>query len=338
MDIVDSQHDIRPRVVILKSSGKGWVDFTRSIRAITLIGRGFGEFIKPARDANALCKQWRQVPIGKDYLVACTSTLKEICRKYGDHESRPMELANGIFWHRPDRLFDACECKLLKSCDRVQVLLPPSLGTKNHPQPFGYLKGAVIFGRSKRLPWVWPSKGPPIEGGGGGESDTEMEGSAGFFDNGAGERNPSNSDYATLERQDSSPSSGPSDGTPSIEMSDLVMSGALHGESTPPSSLDGSGRGGFTSPGSLGTSQTSGSPIRQGQESAMTKRDGEMASTLEVSSPSEDIMILGMGHGQRGKGKGTKRTWEQIKGIAPQFFPKKKDEVALQNEVQEEME
>jgi hypothetical protein len=191
MDIVDGQNDLRPRAVILKSSGRGWVDFTRSIRAFSLFAKGFGDIIRPSCEANQLCKSWTHVPTGKDYLVACTSSLKEICRRYGNHDSNPMELANGIYWHKPDKLFESCKCNS-KSCDRVQVLLPASLGSKRHPQPFGCDDGAVIFGRSKRLPWHWPSKGDPVEGG---TSDVE-DNESGFHDSGLG---------SNLSRSGSSP-------------------------------------------------------------------------------------------------------------------------------------
>jgi hypothetical protein len=158
------------------------VDLTRSIRAITLLGKGFGEIIKPSKDANSLCQNWKHVPTGKDYLVARTSTLKEICKRHGNHSSNPMELANEIYWHKPDKLFEPCECKSA-SCDRVQVLLPASLGSKRHPQPFGYDNGAVIFGRSRRFPWHWPSEGDPIEGG---SSDQEGDNESEFHDSGVG--------------------------------------------------------------------------------------------------------------------------------------------------------
>jgi hypothetical protein len=182
MDIVDVQNDLRPRMATLKPSGRGWVDLTRSIRAITLLGKGFGEIIKPSINSNPLCKTWKQVPTGKDYLVASTSTLKEICKRYGNQDSHLMELANGIYWHKPDKLFESCECKSM-SCDRVQVLSPASLGPKRHPQPFDCDNGAVIFGRSRRFPLHWPSRGDPVEGG---SSNEEHDDTSDFHDSGVG--------------------------------------------------------------------------------------------------------------------------------------------------------
>src|SRR6266536_4767958 len=203
MDIVDGQNDLHPRVATLKPSGRGWVDFTRSIRAITLLGKGFGDIIRPAKDSNKLCKYWNHVPKGKDYLVACTETLREICTRYGDCDADPMELAHGIYWHKPDKLFESCECKRMSLngvCDRVQVLLPRSLGPKKHPRAFDDHGGAVIFGRSKRLPWRWPRRGEPEEGG---LSDSEPEDENSFRDSGIGESNHSASEFGSSGNLDS---------------------------------------------------------------------------------------------------------------------------------------
>lgn len=165
MDIVCGENPLRPRVTTLKPSGRGWVDFIRSVRAITLLGRGFGELIRPTEEvSNQLCRSWKSVPKDQDYLTASISTLEKICEKYGDSEANPLELVQGIYWHKADKLFEACDCKSGKKsikCDRVQVLLPPSLGFKRHPHPFETQQGAVIFGRSEKFSWHWPNFGRP---------------------------------------------------------------------------------------------------------------------------------------------------------------------------------
>jgi hypothetical protein len=166
MDIVSGQNPLRPRVSILKPGGRGWVDFTRSIGAISLLGRGFGDLIVPASDASKLYRAWMNVPKGEDYLVACITTLREICQKNGDINSNPLELAQGIYWHKADKLFESCSCKpnrFSQACDRIQVLLPLlSVGSKKHPDPFQNDKGAAIVGRSRRLNWHWPNVGSPV--------------------------------------------------------------------------------------------------------------------------------------------------------------------------------
>ena len=167
-DIAQGDYPLRPRVAILKSSGRGWVDFTKNIRAITLLGQGFGELIKPVRDSNTLCRLWKQVPTGQDYLVARISTLDEICERSGNKVSDPLELAQGIYWHKGAKLFEPCSgCNKngwSATCDRIQVLLPPSLGHKTHPKPFSKPEGAAVFGRSAKYCWRWGNHGEPAEG------------------------------------------------------------------------------------------------------------------------------------------------------------------------------
>jgi len=163
MDIVDNNFPARPRVSYLNPSGRGWVDFTRRIGAITIFGQGFEDLIEPTPDANNLCKNWMHVPSGHDYLVASISTPRKICKKQGNMQSDPLQLAQDIYWHKAHILFEPCTCQQNNACDRIKVLLPPSLGVKNNPDPFKQLSGAVVFGRSKRWPWFWPAKGRPTE-------------------------------------------------------------------------------------------------------------------------------------------------------------------------------
>ncbi|TVY57318.1 hypothetical protein LCER1_G003361 [Lachnellula cervina] len=227
---INGHNDLLPRVAILKSSGRGWVDFTRSIRAIILLGKGFGEIIKPSKDSNKLCKYWSHVPTGKDYLVACIATLREISLKYGDCDSDPLELASGIYWHKPDKLFESCECKrtqMAGTCDRVQVLLPQfCIGPKRNPQPFSCNNGAAIFGRSRWLRWNWPSTGKPVRGKPS-ESDSDDENS--FPDSGIGESLPSTSDLDSSRNANSSPSDG---SPPSLTSADIAASRSRHSDTS----------------------------------------------------------------------------------------------------------
>ncbi|KAE9374285.1 hypothetical protein N431DRAFT_556628 [Stipitochalara longipes BDJ] len=210
MDIVDGQNILLPRVATLKKSGWGWVDFTRSMNAIALLGKGFGDMIQPAEGSNKLCKYWNRVPEGQDYLVACISTLKEISRQLGDSDSEGLQLAKKAYWHKPDKLFESCDCKprcRKASCDRVQVILPHSNGSKRPGDVFDCLSGAVIFGRSRKLPWRWPSRGESSEGR---DSESEDEEGSEFHDSALGR-----SSSTTLELDVSTNAiSSPSDRSP----------------------------------------------------------------------------------------------------------------------------
>lgn len=176
-DVASRITDIQPRCTKLNSHGKGWVDFTRSIRAITLFGRGFGELIRASQDCNSLCSMWLNIPKHLDYLTVSVSDLEEISKNRGNPSASPMELVDDICWYQPDKLFESCNCKgtklkrnflgLHNTCDRVQVLLP-STSRIRRPKSHGPLEnmrnGAVIFGHSKTFSICWPDHDDPSLG------------------------------------------------------------------------------------------------------------------------------------------------------------------------------
>ncbi|KAG0651837.1 hypothetical protein D0Z07_0865 [Hyphodiscus hymeniophilus] len=171
LDIISGKPSIPPRVATLEPSGRGWVDFTRQIAAVTLMARRFGDLILPNGKSNVLCSSWNTVPKGMDYLVARTSQLQEICDERGDAKSKPLELVQGLYWHQGGELFQSCSnVRCTSRCDLGQVLLPKhSIGAKT-PDPFhGDLNGAVIFGKSSRIAKWWP-RNPKIA-----PMDTEAE-------------------------------------------------------------------------------------------------------------------------------------------------------------------
>ncbi|RHZ70165.1 hypothetical protein CDV55_103264 [Aspergillus turcosus] len=158
---------VHPRVAILESIGKSWVDFARSIHAVTLLGRGFGEIIKPTAGT---CWQWARLPKGRYYLSACMSDLKDIMKTRGDPDSVPVKLVDNILWHNGDSSFVPCRCKGEDGethSDFAQVLLPSSMAremlqnmsrTADADLNNG---GAVIFGQNSELKWFWGDTGEP---------------------------------------------------------------------------------------------------------------------------------------------------------------------------------
>jgi hypothetical protein len=144
-DLAADRDPFYPCMTTLPTVGKGWVDFTRSIHAITLFGRGFGEIMQPADTTNS-CDRWAKLPTDGYYLAASISDLKEIMDVHGNQNVNPMNLTI------PDRLFEPCQC-VRKKCrghsDFAQVLLPSIfrniLPKKN---PILLQRGAVIFGNN----------------------------------------------------------------------------------------------------------------------------------------------------------------------------------------------
>ncbi|RYP19648.1 hypothetical protein DL765_003241 [Monosporascus sp. GIB2] len=166
-DLAKPSDPIHPRVATLQTPGKGWVDFTRSIHAITLFGRGFGELIQPVDTIS--CAHWAKLPKGEYYLAACVDDLQKIMDRNGDREANPIKLSDNMIWHNPDRIFEPCQCteKLQEEhSDFVQVLLPSGfrriLPKKDPVRLKGH--GAVIFGHNMNFKWYWKDTGYPEEG------------------------------------------------------------------------------------------------------------------------------------------------------------------------------
>ncbi|KAK2593842.1 hypothetical protein QQS21_008457 [Conoideocrella luteorostrata] len=167
-DLAKKQDPLYPCVATLNAAGKGWVDFTRAIHAVTLIGRGFGDMIRPA-GAN-FCEYWAELPKRQYYIASCLSDLAEVMREQvvcGDNHVR---LSDNLIWHTPTTVLTSCQCKGALGgdhCDPVQTLFPLPLSTRLLPRKHPIQReanGAFIFGYSSCFSWVWGDTGHPREG------------------------------------------------------------------------------------------------------------------------------------------------------------------------------
>lgn len=163
------------RVAALNAMGKGWVDFIRSIHAVALLGRGFGELIRPKRMPNGGCPQWLKLPTERYYLAACVSDLKETMEDHGDAQLNPMKLCDSVPWHMKHAAFQPCPCettatktKLLtpKHYEPVQALFPMSFKHLLRKKPLVELQesAAVVFGHNINIHWHWGDYGDPVKG------------------------------------------------------------------------------------------------------------------------------------------------------------------------------
>jgi len=171
-DVLDERIALEPKVVHLEPSGQGWEPFVRKIKALVLMGGGFGEIITPSPQLPYCCN-WDKVPQGHDLLVATYEYLDEIA-KSKRADDFPRHLTPGILWHQPDALFQGpCNNSSAATtrdpnsngCGRVQVLLSSKLLESLPAHRLGLLKSptakfsttvlspAVIFGRPRRK-WV----------------------------------------------------------------------------------------------------------------------------------------------------------------------------------------
>lgn len=165
-DLVSDNSPMFPLVETIGESGKGWVDFIRSIQAVTLFGKGFGDIMQPL---DEICSHWRQLPEGKSYLAARVSDLEMIMEKNGDDMAVPRRICDGISWFSPTPPSEFCPCstaRVRRHSNPVQVLWPTSRTnflplTKRVPL---HPDGAVIFGYNVLFKWRWGDHGDPVEG------------------------------------------------------------------------------------------------------------------------------------------------------------------------------
>ncbi|KAI3316767.1 hypothetical protein HD806DRAFT_419274 [Xylariaceae sp. AK1471] len=215
MDIATDEDPFWPRMANLQSSGRGWVDFTRALHAITLFGSGFGELIQPVDGQASTCKTcsvYVEVPKGQDYLAVCVRDIKDIMQKRGSTNTTPWRLIDNIYWHTPDKTFEPCirSGKPSAKHDRVQILLPatfPKLWGRNFKSPPDLNiapTGALLFGHSRRFPLRWGDRGDPQEG----RPDQELEElESSFQDSGIGTSLASSSLGVTDSSSSRSPAS-----------------------------------------------------------------------------------------------------------------------------------
>ena len=166
-DLVSDNDPISPLVETIEAVGKGWVDFIRSIQAVTLFGKGFGDIIQPL---DEICSHWRQLPEGEFYLAARISDLEMIMEtKNGNDMEVPRRICDDISWFSPTPPSEVCPCsnsRVQRHSNPVQVLWPTLLTnrlrlTKRVPL---HPEGAVIFGHNARFKWSWGDHGDPVEG------------------------------------------------------------------------------------------------------------------------------------------------------------------------------
>lgn len=157
MDIATDEDQFWSRGALLETSANiGWTALIRSVHAITLFGRGFGQLIRPA---DGVCPAWAEVPKGKDLLASCVSHISSIIRRKGNMEIRPWRLVEDVFWHHPDKAFEKCSRPVKNPdicCDRTQVLVSTAevhlYGSSLQSPPGLETHGGVIFGAERLRP------------------------------------------------------------------------------------------------------------------------------------------------------------------------------------------
>ena len=151
MSLVHEKNYRRKEATIAKSSG-GWVDLIGDIDALVLFATGLGEIIRPVSDLSNLCRPWRSLPKGKDYLASGVPMLEQLYSEAGSRLSRKHLSITHLQWHRGFTLFEQCNHigSNQRTCDRTQQIYHDSLfKTFGSVRPPGKLEanGCVVFGQ-----------------------------------------------------------------------------------------------------------------------------------------------------------------------------------------------
>ena len=156
MALVEEKKYHQKEVKIARSSG-GWVDLVTHNDALILLATGLKEIIKPAQDIDKLCRKWRSLPKGMDYLAVGVPMLEMFYTEAGSKDSCKQLTSSHLQWHRGSSLFERCigsssdHC----GCDRTQHIYHDSLlRILGRVRPPGELEenGCVIFGRANDTP------------------------------------------------------------------------------------------------------------------------------------------------------------------------------------------
>lgn len=142
-----------------------WVDFTRSIPAITLFGQGFGDMIRASpASASRSCEDWKTVPKGRNLLCVSCKDLDTIAVRTGDPSATPLILGQNIIWPNTcenGTFHSSCPCIRRTTAKRthhsIQEVQSSKWGFKPSNSTLGLEKnlgGAVIFG--EKHGWLSP--------------------------------------------------------------------------------------------------------------------------------------------------------------------------------------
>jgi nucleoside phosphorylase len=162
-DLATESDLLYPRLANIAAKGKAWIDFTRSLHTINILGRGFGELMEPS---NIPCSYWASLPRGQYYLAAGIADLEVILESSGDMTTNPIRLCENLVWHKPEMAFESCGCTDANAdhADIVQVILPVAMSDR--PEKLNDIitvshQGAVVFGNNRNFQWRWGDAGDP---------------------------------------------------------------------------------------------------------------------------------------------------------------------------------
>lgn len=180
-DLARCRSPLSAKAVKLSAVAEGWIEFTRSLPAITLFASGFGTLLRPDCAEGHVCSHclWnREAPAGQDILAMSMADLEHLHRPEWRSSDPGERIVKGKFpWPQPAGCFTPCTRRSAKACSRtirIQTFKNPpkdvskrllkspllkfhlSLTKREGPETTGEVKrtGALLLGDSDH----WKSK------------------------------------------------------------------------------------------------------------------------------------------------------------------------------------
>ncbi|KAL6401515.1 hypothetical protein AUP68_15388 [Ilyonectria robusta] len=141
------------RQLKLDRSAADWASLVRSINALVLFGRGFGELLKPGVGGEiGLCPRWRTLPRCRDLMATSVKVLQQLYDEVPAEGPRRYLASSKLEWHRGDSLlFESCIPPLDSCyCQRAQRIVPGYSLTRLKPPGDLAPDGGVVFGDCRK--------------------------------------------------------------------------------------------------------------------------------------------------------------------------------------------
>ena len=152
MGVVEEERHLKHKAQVLEKTAGHWYDLVKDVDAVVLFASGLGDIIRPSSESAELCRKWRSLPKGKDYLAVCVPMLETFYAKAGHRQDHQYITSTKLRWDLGSMLFEKCAdiASSCCECDRLQQVYHNSYGLLGRRTTPGSLEanGCVVFGQA----------------------------------------------------------------------------------------------------------------------------------------------------------------------------------------------
>ena len=157
MGVAEEERHLKPKSQVLEKTAGRWYDLVKDVDAVVLFASGLGDIIRPRSESAELCRRWRSLPKGKDYLAVCVPILETFYAKAGHRQDHQYLTSTKLQWNLGSMLFEKCAdvASNCCECDRLQQVYHDSYGVLGRRTTPGNLEanGCVVFGQAHHSFW-----------------------------------------------------------------------------------------------------------------------------------------------------------------------------------------